>query len=415
MNSRINLLPLVGIMLMFLPAKSQDAMGWRGLKRTGFYETGKLQQKWPDGGPELLLLVDSLPETYSSAIVQNNVIYTTGVVDEKEVLTALTMDGKKKWSVIYGEAWDGSYDHARCTPTLEGGNAYLTSGSGDVACIDLTSGKQKWGYDAFEKFEGDCGGWGIAESPLLVDEKMIFTPGGEKTTMIALDKKTGETVWKSESLDDETAYCSPTLMEENGKKLIVSVTSNYVIGVDAENGKFVWKFKYTDVEKPFMGGDINPITPLIRGKEVFVTSGYNHVGLMLQLSDDLSTVTVKWMSEDLDTHHGGVVYHDGHIYGSNFTSIRKGNWICLDWETGKTRYDHKWLGKGSIIAADGMLICYEERRGNLALVKANPQQFELLSSFRITNGKGPHWSHPSIYDDKLFIRHGDALMVYKIN
>ena len=256
---------------------------------------------------------------------------------------------------------------------------------------------------------------GTAESPLVIDDKMIYTPCGKRTTMVAINKNTGKTIWESKSLEDKSAYISPILIERNSKKIIVSVTGNYIIGVDASNGAFLWTFKYTSIEKPLIGGDINPITPLVKGNEIFVTSGYNHVGLMLEMSDDLKSVNVKWQTKELDTHHGGVLEHNGYIYGSNYRTIRTGNWLCLDWGTGEVKYDEKWLGyKGSIITADDMLICYDERKGNVALVEANPEKFEAKSSFQVTDGKGAHWSHPSIYGDKLFIRHGNVLMVYKI-
>jgi len=98
----------------------------------------------------------------------------------------------------------------------------------------------------------------------------------------------------------------------------------------------------------------------------------------------------------------------------NWLNNGDGNWVCLDWDSGETMYEKKWYNKGSIISADGMLYCYEEKKGNLALVKATPDDFALVSSFRITQGKGQHWAHPVISDGKLYMRHGDVLMVYNI-
>ena len=204
------------------------------------------------------------------------------------------------------------------------------------------------------------------------------------------------------------------MLDTGSYKLIISVTASYVIGVDSDNGEIKWQYDYGKIDTPDMGGDINPVTPLVRGRDIFVTSGYNHTGLMLEMADDFRSVAVKWKSDHLDVHHGGVVELEGYIYGSNYTTIRTGRWVCLDWESGKLMYDQAWNNKGQIITSDGMLICYEERRGNLALVKANPHKFEILSEFRIEHGSGPHWSHPSIYGGKLYLRHGKSLLVYKI-
>jgi outer membrane protein assembly factor BamB len=135
---------------------------------------------------------------------------------------------------------------------------------------------------------------------------------------------------------------------------------------------------------------------------------------MLQLAKDGRAANVVWVDPTLDTHHGHVVLVDGHLYGSNWINNSKGNWVSLDWLTGKVDYEMDWFTKGSVIAAEGMLYCYEERQGNLALVRATPKGFDVISSFRITAGEGPHWAHPAISDGRLYVRHGDVLMAYDI-
>ena len=110
-----------------------------------------------------------------------------------------------------------------------------------------------------------------------------------------------------------------------------------------------------------------------------------------------------------------MVLVDGYLYGSNFKGIPRGDWVCLDWNGGKVMYEARWNGnKGSIIYADGMLYCYDENTGDVALVKASPRAFEVVSSFRITKGSGKHWAHPAISDGRLYIRHGDVLMACDI-
>ena len=408
------LVVLVLIQSVLSENHAQTVTQWRGADRTGYFPSNNLLREWPAEGPELFLQIDSLTASYSTVVLHDSVMYTTGISDDEEFLTAINLDGTIRWNIAYGKAWGKTFSNARCTPTIEGDNAYVISGSGNLACINIQQGNLKWSFDGFEKFSGLSGRWGVAESPLIVDNKMIYTPCGEKTTMVAVDKNRGETIWVSESLGDQSAYCSPALTETGQFKLIITVTGNYVICVNAENGEIFWKFEYTNVDKPLTGEDINPVTPIIIGRDVFVTSGYNHVGVMLHMANDYRSVSMKWKTSDLDVHHGGVVYHDGYLYGANFTGIRKGNWVCLDWETGTVQYEKEWYAKGSTITSDGLLICYEERRGNIALVEATPDEFAIKSTFRIEQGKGPHWSHPTIYDDKLFIRHGKSLMVYNI-
>ena len=235
--------------------------------------------------------------------------------------------------------------------------------------------------------------------------------------MVALDKYTGKTVWMSESLHDSTAYVSPLLIQLDHRKIITNVTANHIFGVDAADGRMLWKYKYGDIDRPTWhprAPIINCNTPVYDNDRVFVTSGYDHVGAIFQLSDDGSRIDFVWKAPALDTHHGGVVHVGGYIYGSNWLSNSKGNWVCLDWQTGNVMYEKEWQTKGSIIAADGMLYCYDERRGNIALVKATPEDFEIVSAFRVTHGSGPHWAHPVIQDGVLYVRHGDVLMAYDI-
>jgi hypothetical protein len=161
-----------------------------------------------------------------------------------------------------------------------------------------------------------------------------------------------------------------------------------------------------------IGANTNP--PLVFGDEIFVTSGYNHPGLMFSLSPDGRSATLKWRNDTLDCHVGGVVRVGNAIYGSNWQNNAKGKWACLDWKTGKLNWEKEWHNKGSVISADGMLYFYEEKSGHVALVEPDEKQMKIAGSFKVTEGSGPHWAHPAIYNGRLYIRHGNNLMVYSL-
>ena len=385
---------------------------WQGLERNGLSKETGLLKEWPEEGPKLLWSAEGIGSGFSSLSIANGVLYITGTVDNVEILSAYDLDGNLKWKKEYGKAFSQSYPDARTTPTVDGNSIYVISGTGEVVCFDAMSGDIKWSVQGFDKFKGKHGSWGIAESPLVVDDKVIYTPCGEETTVVALDKNTGETVWTSESLNDQSAYVSPILVKRGGKKLIVGVTGDYIIGVNAENGKIEWKFNYRETSEK--SREINAVTPIYHDGYIYVTSGYDHGGAMLKLSEDGTNVSLVWVDYTLDTHHGGVVLVDGYIYGSNWINNGQGNWVCVDWNSGKVMYEKDWHNKGPIISADGMLYCYEEKTGNFGLVKTSPEDFTVVSSFKITQGKGQHWAHPVISDGRLYIRHGDVLMVYDI-
>jgi outer membrane protein assembly factor BamB len=109
-----------------------------------------------------------------------------------------------------------------------------------------------------------------------------------------------------------------------------------------------------------------------------------------------------------------VVLVDGYLYGSNFTGRNSGKWVCMNWDTGEIVWIADFHNKGPVIAADGMLYLYEEKRGHLGLAKADPGGFDLVSSFRHDEGAGPHWARPTIFNRVLYVRHGETLTAYDI-
>jgi len=286
------------------------------------------------------------------------------------------------------------------------------SGNGRVVCFDAKTGEEKWAVDTLKRFDGKNIRWGISESVLVDGNNLMCTPGGKDATIVALNKMTGETVWTSKGLSEKSCYSSLILVERGGNRLVVNITENSLVGVDADTGKVLWVDKFEEYqEKP---KNINPVTPVYYNGCVYATSGYDDGGAMLELSPDGSKVSRKWVDTTLDCHHGGVVIVGGYIYGANWKSNRDGNWVCLDWDSGKVMYEKEWICKGSITYADGMLYCYEEKEGTVALVKASPEGFDIVSSFEVSKGTGKHWAHPVVCDGRLYIRHGDALMVYDI-
>ena len=392
----------------------QTTSEFRGIGRTGVYDETGLLKKWPENGPQLLWSVTGLPKGNSSVAISNNLLYLTGTKDSVEVLMAFDMKGNKLWETPYGRAWTASFPESRCTPTINDNRVYVTTGKLDAACIDASSGKIIWQVKVNEKFEGPFGTWGKAESPIVLDNKVFFTPSGNKTTMVALNKITGETIWASESLKDRSSYVSPLLIERNGKQQMVGMTEKFVFGINPRDGKILWNFNFTEAANPPSRYKVQINTPLYWNGGIYISQGYNQPSVMLDLSEDGTSVKQRWIENVLDTHLGGNVRVGSYIYGSNWENNAKGKWVCLDWNTGKTMYETDWINKGQIISDDGMLYCYEEKTGNIALVKATPEKFEVISSFKVPLGSGVHWSHPVINKGILYIRHMDAFMAYNI-
>ena len=391
--------------------------GWREADRTGISDETGLLKSWPDGGPSLIWSNTELPKGHASVTFGNNTIYITGLEEPNDVLVALDPSGKTKWKTPYGRFWEKSYPESRCTPTVDGERVYVSSGFGDIACINGISGEIIWSRKASEENGGTYGPWGIAESPMIDGEKLYFTTGGPQTTTIALDKNSGELIWKSESINDPASYLSPILLEKAGTKILVNITPRFIFGVDVSDGTVLWKINHRqalgkkDIDDT---GQILCVTPLFSGNRIYTTGGYDHGGLMIDIGDDGLSAKTVWTDEVLDVHHGGVVLIDGYIYGSNWINNGNGNWCCIDWNTGEKMWEQHWNNKGSVIAAEGMLYIYEERNGTVGLLKPDPSGFNLVSSFKFKGGSGPYWAHPVIHNGVLYLRHGEVLNAYDI-
>ena len=396
--------------------------GWRGPEHSGYYPDKGLLKEWPAEGPTLVFENEDAGKGYSSPVVVDDKVYITGMNEDgtQEVFQCYTLEGKKLYTVEYGNPWKQSYPETRTTPTIKDGKAYVISGMGEIVCINTADGKIVWKVDGGTKYERMTGMWGTSESPLVYDDKVIYTPCGNQTTMVALNRNTGEEIWKTRALGEKSAYVSPIMIEYKGKRQIVGSTSKTVIGVNPDNGEIMWTFdnwgpKYSGKESRW--DNIAPNSALYKDGKIFFCHGYDINGFQLKLSDDLKSVEVTWRTETLDTHHGGYVLVNGKIYGSNWINNNDGAWCCLDWETGKTDYEEKWTegaGKGSIIAADNKLFIYDERRGYVGLVNPTPEKFDVVSKFRVAKGSGPYWAHMHIDKGILYLRHGEYFAAYKI-
>lgn len=407
-------LGLLSIIVLFLLMSCQDISQWRGPDRDGIYPEKNLLKEWPEAGPELLFKVENIGGGLSQPVVYKNVIYITGnKYDSLDVISAIDMKGNLLWESVYSLSWGKTYPESRGTPTIEKNRIYLVGGMGDLVCLNAKNGNMIWKRKPLEEFDGEYMHWGVVESVLLSDDAALFITGGEETTVVAFDKINGELLWKTKSNGGKKSYASSSLIEWNGMKIALIQTSDDLIGVDVSNGDILWSFNTLQFhEKKGKGEAAN--TPLFYNGEIFITYGNDQPGLLFSLSEDGKSINLKWKNEMLDTHHGGLVLIDGAIYASNMIDNTRGNWASVDWETGKTNWEKEWFTKGSIISADGLIYLYEEKGGNLALVKPNTTDLEIISTFQVKDGKGPHWAHPSIYNGVLLIRHGDVLMVYDI-
>ena len=407
-NKLLKVLFLGALMTMTaLQAADVDSQ-WRGADRDGKYYGEKLLRKWPAGGPELIWDIDGLGAGHSTVAVTEQRIYVGGMPDSIGVLYAFDHNGKKLWQTAYGKEWTGNYPGTRSTATVAGQLLYLESGQGKVVCLNSNTGEMKWSLQLLEEFGAKNIPWGMTESLLLDGDKIICTPGGVLHNIVALNRFTGDLIWTSKGSSEPAAYCSPILVNHNGTRLIVTMTAESIIAVDADDGTVYWQ------TPQHQGNKIHANTPLYFDGRILCSSSSakSHSGLvLLQLSQDGKNVSILWRNEKYHNLMGGVILQDGFLYGSHY---RRKRWSCIDLYNGDFVHTNSELGGGVIVYADGLYYCYSED-GMLSLVDADPKDFNIISSFEITKGTGQHWAHPVIRNGRLYLRHGDALMIYDIS
>ncbi len=394
------------IMLFILAGScfAQNSFQWRGQNRTGIYNGEGLMEKWPEAGPDVAWVAEGLGEGHSSVSIYKNKIFTLGMTDAKGYLFCLDMKGTLLWKKMYGEEWSESFPGSRATPTVVDDKIYFVSGLGKAYCFKVEDGSNVWTVDLIEKFGARNTKWGITESPLIVDGKVIVTPGGEKDGVVALNKDTGETIWTCNAKGEMSAYCSPLLVDHNGHKIIVTHMANSIIGIEPKSGKLLWSHDQTNK------WSVHANTPIYRDGYIYGVSGYGKGGVKLKLSADGSSVTEIWRNSTLDNQMGGAVLLNGNIYGAGQNNK---SYQCLDWETGEQKYSISSQGKGVTIAAGNLLYCYADN-GLMSLMQPGASEFVVKGSFKVEKGTGPHWAHPVIDNGIMYVRHGDALIAYKL-
>ncbi len=378
---------------------------WRGPEGNGIYPETGLLKEWPSSGPEILWTFDELGVGYSSPVIAHGKVYVSGMIDQTGFVFAFDKAGKLLWKVSYGEEFHESYPGSRSSVTIAGNLIYVMSGKGILSCLHSKNGQLEWKKKLFDDFDGENIRWGATESLVVDGEKLFCTPGGKTNNIIALNRYTGKLIWSSPGKGDNSAYCSPLLVDLDSRKLLVTHTANDILGLDADSGKLLWSYPHTNKYS------IHPNTPIYHDGKLFCFSGYGKGNVMLGLNKDGSKATKVWSNKNLDSKIGGAVLVDGFLYGSGDSANRA--WQCVNWETGEIKYSTKEVGKGGIIYADGLMYWYSDR-GELALVKATPDGFDVVSEIKVALGTAQHWAHPVLNDGRLFVRHGNTIIAYNV-
>ncbi len=369
-------------------------------------EKGLLRQ-WPEGGPKLAWKYSSCGRGYSGVSIADGMIFTAGDFPEAERIIALDMDGKRLWETPNGKPWKGSCPGSRTIPTWDEGKLYHMSPLGRVAAYEAETGRETWAVDLKERFDARYGIWAMAENILIDGNRLFCMPGGTRGRAVALDKRTGETLWINTDIKHVAAYCSPVIVTHDGVRQLLSMTQRSVVSLDVASGKLLWSAPFVPTSPQ------NALTPMYHKGHVFVACGHSTGGTLMKIDQAAGKATPVWHREDLDNCHGGTLFIDGKIYGCGCRMGGK-HVYCVDFLTGKTIKMDRSLGKVGMTAVDGMIYCMGHR-GTVSLLKVTAGGFDIVSQFELPRKPSNYYlAHPVICGGRLYLRGGPDLYVYDI-
>ena len=390
---------------------------WRGPNRDGVSTEKGLLKQWPAEGPKLLWRVNDAGGGYSTPAVAGDRMYLLGNegMDNEFVAARSAGDGKPLWQVRLGKVGNPNqrppYPGARSTPTVAGNVLYALGSDGDFVALQAADGNELWRKNLRKDFGGKPGVWAYSESPLVDGDVVVVTPGGADATIVALDRKTGNVKWKGAVPGgDEAAYSSIIATEIGGKKQYVQFLQRGLVGVDAETGKFLWRY-----EKTAQGSPANIPTPVTRDGFVYSSTSRGGGGMVkLTAEGDAVKAEQVYAEAKLPTAIGGAVLVGDHLYGTSGQGL-----MCVEFKTGKQAWFDRSVGPGAVLFADGMLYVFGENSGETALVEATPEAYR--EKGRFTPPDAPprergkkSWAYPVVANGKLYLRDWDTVWCYDV-
>ena len=385
------------------PAPTTAESGWsgfRGPQRDSTVHGVRIKTDW-SAAPPVQLWRRPVGPAWSSFAVYNGRLYTQEQRGEEEIVACHDLStGKPVWKhsdrARFYESNAGP--GPRATPTLSNGRVYTQGATGIVNVLDAATGAVVWTRNAVNDTGAKVPGWGIAGSPLVVNDLVIVAASGN---LVAYDLASGKPRWQGPT--GGSGYSSPQLVTINGVQQVVLLNSNGAISVSPADGKVLWEHKWEGV--PIVQPGMAPNGDLLLS--VSESSGLRRLAVAQQSAG--WTVQERWTTEDMNPWFNDFVVHNGHAYGFNGSSL-----VCVNLEDGKLKWKGKRYGFGQLILLpeqEVLLIMSEQ--GELALAKAASDQFTELGHFPALEGKT--WNHPVLVGDVLLVRNDHEMAAFRLS
>ena len=419
MNPKRQLSGIIAITLAITAGtlSGNDWPQWRGPNRNGISTEQGLLKEWPKEGPKLLWKGSEFGSGYSTPAVSGGRLFMLANegLENEFVQSIGTQDGKRSWRTRLGKVGnpkqDPNFPAARSTPTLDGEVLYALSSDGDLACVEIGDGKVRWRKNLRTDFAGKPGVWAYAESPLVHGETLVCTPGGAEATMLGLNKRTGDVLWKCSTPEaDEAAYASAILVAFEGTYEYVQLLQKGLVGVDAKSGKLLWRFG-----RAVSAFNANIPSPLADRDTIYAGSaGTGGGAIRLIKKEGRFEPEQLYFGPKFPTAIGGVIKNGDYLYGTTGQAL-----LCIEFATGKIKWEERALGPASLCYADGRLYLHGEN-GEVGLVEASPVGYREKGRFvppdrpQHPNQMEKAWAYPVVANGCLYIRDHGMLWCYGI-
>jgi len=376
---------------------------FRGRNRDGRYDESSVLTQWPSSGLPMLWK-QPIGGGYASFVVAGGVAFTIEQRRDQEVAAAYDVrTGRELWTTGWPAAFSESMggDGPRATPTWDSGRVYALGAVGDFRCLDAKTGKVLWSKNILKDNGASNLQWGMAASPLVVDEKVIVLPGGSSGSIVAYNKVTGTPVWKV--LKDQAAYSSPALVTLAGRRQVLVMTGSRAVGINPSDGELLWEYPWSTYQ------GISAAQPIVVDhNHVFISAGYGKGAALLEVNDTSDGMMARavWENNSMKNKFNSSVLHEGFIYG-----LDEGILTCIDASTGERKWKGGRYGYGQVMLASGHLIITSDD-GDVVLVKATPSGHNEFARFHAVEGKT--WNCPAISGGLLLVRNQTEMACFDI-
>lgn len=388
--------------LSALSLHAADWPSWRGPKGDGIAPE-KVADAFPAEGPRTAWKA-KVGTGYASMSVAGGRLYTLGNPNKGDVATLWCLDiatGKPVWSKEYpSELKPMMYDGgANAAPTVADGKVYAIIKPGRLVCLDAATGTPVWDKELVKELEAESNPWGVTSAPQVRDGKILLNVGTHGT---ALDAATGKVLWSTGK--GGHSFSSPVLAKVAGEDAVMVFATNHLAAVRLKDGSELF-------QHPFGKGYFCHVAdPIVQDGAVFISSN-DAGGEQLRFAGGKPESV--WKGESIGCFTATPVLIGGHLYGVNGSTFKAAmlELRCVDWKTGQVKWSEKGFGQGNLVgSADGKLLVLSET-GELSLVKANPEKFELLGRAQVLGGKC--WTSPVVANGRLYARNtaGDLVSV----